>query len=277
MESDRLRSLFDIRGMRVVITGGGGVLCSEIARGLAGAGARVALLDVNERAVRDVAADIESRGGEALAVPCDVLDREALLRARAAVLEGLGGVDALVNGAGGNRPEATTGPEQPFFDLDAAAFERVLNLNLMGIVLPSQVFGEVMARQGAGVILNIASIAATRPLTRVPAYSAAKGAVANLTQWLAVHMSQEYSKSIRVNALAPGFFLTNQNRYLLTDRETGEPTARGRSIVDHTPLGRYGQPHELLGAVLWLLSPAGSFVHGAVIPVDGGFCACSGV
>jgi NAD(P)-dependent dehydrogenase (short-subunit alcohol dehydrogenase family) len=277
MDSDYIANLFDVRGMVVAITGGGGVLCGEIARGLARAGARVAVLDISDEAACAVADEIQSNGGDALAVTCDVLNRESLLQARATVLERYGVVDALVNGAGGNRAEATTGPEQSFFSLDAGAFERVLDLNLMGIVLPSQVFGELMAQRGAGVILNIASIAAARPMTRVPAYSAAKGAVANLTQWLAVHMAQEYAAGIRVNAIAPGFFLTHQNRYLLTDRETGEPTARGRAIVAHTPLGRYGEPRELMGAVLWLLSPAGSFVHGAIIPVDGGFCACSGV
>lgn len=277
MDPDYVSRLFDVSNLVVVITGGGGVLCSEIARGLARAGARVALLDISEPAARAVAQEIESAGGQALAIPCDVLDRSSLLAARARILEHWGAIDALVNGAGGNRPEATTGAEQSFFALDAEAFERVLDLNLMGIVLPTQVFGEPMAQRGQGVILNIASIAAARPLTRVPAYSAAKSAVANLTQWLAVHMSQEYAPGIRVNAIAPGFLLTHQNRYLLTDRETGEPTPRGRTIVAHTPLGRYGEPHELIGAVLWLLSPAGSFVHGAIIPIDGGFCACSGV
>jgi NAD(P)-dependent dehydrogenase (short-subunit alcohol dehydrogenase family) len=277
MDTDYILNLFNVRDLVVVITGGGGVLCSEIARGLARAGARVALLDISEEAARAVAHEIEEAGGQALAVPCNVLDRSSLLAARALVLERWGAIDALINGAGGNRPEATTGADQSFFSLDAGAFERVLDLNLMGIVLPTQVFGEPMAQRGQGVILNIASIAAARPVTRVPAYSAAKGAVANLTQWLAVHISQEYAPGIRVNAIAPGFFLTHQNRYLLTDRETGEPTLRGRTIMGHTPQGRYGEPRELVGAVLWLLSPAGSFVHGAIIPVDGGFCACSGV
>ncbi len=277
MDQEFITHLFDVRGMVVIITGGGGVLCSELARGLARAGARVALLDINEQAARAVADEIGAAGGETLVVPGDVLDRESLQRARSLVLERWGTIDALINGAGGNRPEATTGPEQSFFSLPPEAFERVLDLNLIGIVLPSQVFGEFMAEKGAGVILNIASITVMRPLTRIPAYSAAKAAVANFTQWLATHISQEYTPGVRVNAIAPGFFLTHQNRYLLTDQETGEPTARGRSIVAHTPLGRYGEPRELLGAVLWLLSPAGGFVHGAVIPVDGGFCACSGV
>jgi NAD(P)-dependent dehydrogenase (short-subunit alcohol dehydrogenase family) len=277
MEPDYLATLFDIRGMVVVITGGGGILGGELARGLARAGARIAILDISDQAGQAVADAIRDAGGEAVSVACDVLDKDSLLRARGQVLEHFCRIDALVNGAGGNRPEATTGPDLSFFELDSGAFERVLDLNLMGIVLPSQIFGQTMAEQGAGVILNIASIAAQRPMSRVPAYDAAKGAVVNFTQWLAVHMSQECSTSIRVNAIAPGFFLTHQNRYLLTDRETGAPTERGRAIVAHTPLGRYGEPPELVGTALWLLSPAASFVHGAVIPVDGGFCACAGV
>ena len=277
MDPDYLATLFDIRGMVVVVTGGGGILGGEIARGLARAGARIAILDISVEAGQTVADAIQDTGGEATAVACDVLDRDSLLQARDQVVARYGRVDALLNGAGGNRAEATTGPELSFFDLDAGAFERVLDLNLMGIVLPSQVFGQLMAQQRAGVILNIASIAGARPLSRVPAYDAAKGAVVNFTQWLAVHMSAEYSPDIRVNAIAPGFVLTHQNRYLLTDPDTGEPTARGRAIVEHTPLGRYGDPAELVGTALWLLSPAASFVHGAVIPVDGGFCACAGV
>lgn len=277
MDPEYLAILFDIQGIVVVITGGGGVLGGEIARGLASAGARIAILDISEKAAEATANAIQDAGGEALSVACDVLDRDSLLRAREQVLARFGRVDALLNGAGGNRAEATTGPELSFFELDAGAFESVLDLNLMGIVLPSQVFGQLMAQQGAGVILNIASIAGQRPMSRVPAYDAAKGAVVNFTQWLAVHMSAEYSANIRVNAIAPGFFLTQQNRYLLIDPETGEATERGSAIVAHTPLQRYGDPPELVGTALWLLSPAASFVHGAVIPVDGGFCAYAGV
>jgi len=191
--------------------------------------------------------------------------------------ERFGVVDALISGAGGNSARATTSREAGFFDLPCEAFCDVMGLNVVGTVLPVQVFGSYMARQGRGRIVNIVSVIAERPLTNVPAYAAGKAAVKNFTQWLAVHVSHNYSTDIRVNGLAPGFFLTDQNRYLLTDAETGEPTERGKTIIDHTPLGRYGDPEELLAAVLWLLSPGASFVHGATIVVDGGFTAFSGV
>jgi NAD(P)-dependent dehydrogenase (short-subunit alcohol dehydrogenase family) len=193
------------------------------------------------------------------------------------VLSAFGRVDILVNGAGGNQPLATTGADRSFFDLDEEALRRVFDLNLMGAILPSQVFGRTMAARGSGVILNISSMNALRPLTRIPAYSAAKAGVSNFTQWLAVHMAQEHGPGIRVNAIAPGFFLTEQNRFLLTDRETGALTARGQAIISHTPQARFGVPEDLLGAVRWLLSPAASFVTGVVIPIDGGFSAFSGV
>jgi NAD(P)-dependent dehydrogenase (short-subunit alcohol dehydrogenase family) len=207
----------------------------------------------------------------------DVMDRGKLEAARDQILAAFGRVDALINAAGGNDPEATTAPDRSFFDLPADALERVFDLNLLGTVLPSQVFGKVMVQQQGGVILNVSSMNALRPLTRIPAYSAAKAAVSNFTQWLAVHMAREYSPAIRVNAIAPGFFLTEQNRFLLAEKETGALTARGKQILEHTPMGRFGQPEDLLGAVLWLLSPASGFVTGAVIPVDGGFNAYSGV
>jgi len=183
----------------------------------------------------------------------------------------------LINAAGGNHPKATTSIELPFFDLPPEAVQWVFNLNFLGTLLPCQVFGSKMADRGEGVILNISSMSAFEPLTRIPAYSGAKAAVSNFTQWLAVHMAQEYSTNIRVNALAPGFFLTEQNRFLLTDADTGALTARGKTIIEHTPQGRFGDPEDLLGAVLWLLSPASKFVTGIVLPVDGGFSAFSGV
>jgi NAD(P)-dependent dehydrogenase (short-subunit alcohol dehydrogenase family) len=186
-------------------------------------------------------------------------------------------VDILINGAGGNKKEATTSPDLSFFDLPADAVQWVFNLNFIGTLLPCQVFGKVMAEREEGIILNVSSMNAFRPLTRIPAYSAAKAAVSNFTQWLAVHISQEYSPNIRVNAIAPGFFLTEQNRFLLTDEETGELTPRGRTIIDHTPMGRFGHPDDLIGTVLWLLSPGAAFVHGVVVPVDGGFSAFGGV
>jgi NAD(P)-dependent dehydrogenase (short-subunit alcohol dehydrogenase family) len=183
----------------------------------------------------------------------------------------------LINGAGGNKPQATTNQDLKFFDLPADAFRWVFDLNMLGTILPTQVFAKMMAVQGSGIILNISSMNAFRPLTRIPAYSAAKAGVSNFTQWLAVHMAQEYSPAIRVNAIAPGFFLTEQNRFLLTDKETGELTARGQTIIQHTRMGRFGTPDDLVGTVLWLVSPASAFVTGIVVPIDGGFSAFSGV
>jgi len=188
-----------------------------------------------------------------------------------------GGVDVLINGAGGNKKEATTGGEVSFFDMPAEAIKYVFDLNLIGTVLPSQVFGREMVKGGRGVILNVSSMSAVRPLTKVAVYGAAKAAVDNFTRWLAVHMCQNYSKEIRVNAISPGFFLTEQNRFLLTDEKTGQLTARGETIVGHTPMGRFGEAGELVGTVLWLCSDASRFVTGSVIPVDGGFSAFSGV
>jgi NAD(P)-dependent dehydrogenase (short-subunit alcohol dehydrogenase family) len=206
-----------------------------------------------------------------------VLDKASVEAARDAVLAQWGRVDILINGAGGNKKQATTSEELAFFDLPADAAQWVFNLNFLGTLLPSQVFGKVMADQEAGCILNVSSMSAFRPLTRIPAYSAAKAAVSNFTQWLAVHVAQEYSPDVRVNALAPGFFLTEQNRFLLTDEATGDLTPRGRTIIDHTPMAKFGAPEDLIGATVWLLSPASSFVTGIVVPVDGGFSAFSGV
>jgi NAD(P)-dependent dehydrogenase (short-subunit alcohol dehydrogenase family) len=183
----------------------------------------------------------------------------------------------LINAAGGNKPQATTSQDLSFFDLPIDALRFVFDLNIVGTILPSQVFGKLMADQRDGVILNVSSMNAFRPLTRIPAYSAAKAGVSNFTQWLAVHMAQEYSPRIRVNAIAPGFFLTDQNRFLLTDEKTNELTERGKSIIAHTPMARFGTPEDLLGVVLWLLSPASAFVSGIVVPIDGGFSAYSGV
>jgi NAD(P)-dependent dehydrogenase (short-subunit alcohol dehydrogenase family) len=277
MDKEYLASLFGLSKKVAVVTGGGGVLCGSMCRALAYAGAQVVVLDLLESAARKVAGEIASSGGLAIPWQADALDKGSLEKVCAGVVEKFNRVDILINGAGGNKPQATTSPELPFFDLPQDAFQWVFNLNFTATLLASQVFGKVMARQGEGTILNISSISSFRPLTRVPAYSAAKAAVSNFTQWLAVHLSQNYSPKIRVNALAPGFFLTEQNRYLLTEKETGNLTARGKSIIDHTPMNRFGTPEDLIGAVLWLLSPAGAFVHGAVIPIDGGFSAYSGV
>jgi len=277
MDEEYVKSLFDLSGQVAVVTGGGGVLCGALSRALGKAGVRVAVLDLFVEAADKVVASICAAGGEAIAVQCDVLSKPSIEAARDVVLGKYGRVDILINGAGGNKREATTSPEAPFFDLPADAVQWVFNLNFIGTLLPSQVFGKVIAAQGQGSILNISSMNAFRPLTNIPAYSAAKAAVSNFTQWLAVHMSQNYSTQVRVNAIAPGFFLTTQNRYLLQDEKTGKWTPRGQRVIDHTPMARFGDPDELVGTVLWLLSPSARFVHGVVVPIDGGFAAYSGV
>ena len=277
MDKEYLETLFALSGKVAVVTGGGGVLCGAMSRALGRVGVRVVVLDLMAEAAQQVAEDIVAAGGEAMAVQCDVLDKAGIEAAAQRVSDAFGRVDILINGAGGNRKEATTGPDKAFFDLPAEAIQWVFNLNFMGTLLCSQVFGRRMAEQGHGLILNISSMNAFRPLTKIAAYSAAKAAVSNFTQWLAVHMAQEYSPRIRVNAIAPGFFLTTQNRFLLIDEETDELTPRGRTIIDHTPMGRFGDPEDLLGTALWLLSPASAFVTGIVVPVDGGFSAFSGV
>ncbi len=277
MDISSFQKDYDISGKTAVVTGGAGVLCAAMCRALAAAGAKVAVLDLNAEAAENLATEIRCSEAEAIGVACNVLDRASLETAAQTVLAKLGRVDILINGAGGNKPQATTSPQQPFFDLPAEALRWVFDLNLMGVILPAQVFGKIMAEQKSGVILNISSMNAFRPLTRIPAYSAAKAGVSNFTQWLAVHMAQEYSPEIRVNAIAPGFFLTEQNRFLLTDKETGALTPRGQSIIGHTPMKRFGAPEDLLGALLWLVSPASAFVTGVVVPVDGGFSAFSGV
>jgi NAD(P)-dependent dehydrogenase (short-subunit alcohol dehydrogenase family) len=278
---DEIRALYDFSGRTAVVTGGTGVLGSEMARALAGCHASVVLLGRNVARAEEVIATFPRAAGASaprhLALKADVLDRPALEEAARVVLREHGKIDFLINGAGGNDPKATTNPEQRFFDLPLAALQMVTNLNLLGTILPSQVFGRAMAERKEGVVLNVSSVNASRPLTRIAAYSASKAGISNFTQWLAVHLAQEYSPNIRVNAILPGFFLTEQNRFLLTERETGALTARGQKIMDHTPAGRFGTPDDLSGALLWLLSPASKFVTGAVIPVDGGFTAYSGV
>jgi len=277
MNLEELTRLYDFTGRTVVITGGAGILGGEMACALVGCGASVAILDRDPEMARRLLKRIDTRVGKFIIVYGDVLDADTLGPARERIVAEFGKVDALINSAGGNNPRATTSSDLSFFDIPQEAMRFVFDLNVLGTILPSQVFGRDMAHQKGGVILNVSSMNAFRPLTRIPAYSAAKAAVSNFTQWLAVHMATEYSPAIRVNAVAPGFFLTEQNRFLLTDKESGELTARGRSIISHTPMGRFGAPEDLLGTVLWLLSPASSFVTGTVIPVDGGFAAYSGV
>ena len=277
MGNQYIKELFDLSGKVAVLTGGGGVLCGALSRALGKIGVKVAVLDIFPDAATKVVADIKAEGGKAIAVKCDVLDKASIEEAKDAVIEAFGRVDILINGAGGNKKEATTGPDAPFFDLPADAVQWVFNLNFIGTLLPSQVFGKLIAEQGEGSILNISSMNAFRPLTKIPAYSGAKAAVSNFTQWLAVHMSQNYSTNVRVNAIAPGFFLTAQNRFLLLDEASGNWTPRGQQILDHTPMGEFGKPEDLIGTVFWLLSPSARFVHGVVVPIDGGFSAYSGV
>ena len=277
MDHETVQEWYDFSERTVAVTGGAGILGGEMACALVACGANVAILD-RDPALADRLMDRLGCGpGCAIVVYADVLKRETLVEAETAIRAEFGPVDILVNAAGGNSAQATTRADLTWFDLPEEALRFVFDLNVVGTMLPSQVFGRGMAEAGEGVILNISSMNAFRPLTRIAAYSAAKAAVSNFTQWLAVHLAQEYSPRIRVNAVAPGFFLTEQNRFLLTDEASGGLTARGRAILDHTPMRRFGEPADLLGTVLWLLSPASAFVTGIVVPVDGGFSAFSGV
>ncbi len=272
-----LNAMFNFTGKTFAVTGGTGVLGGEVVCALAGVGADVVILDRNLGPAQGLMDRLGPQACQVKALQGDVLSRDSLTKALAAINEHFGGIYGLVNAAGGNRPTATTSADLSFFDLPEDALRFVFDLNLIGTILPCQVFGRQMAERGEGVILNFSSMNAFRPLTRIPAYSAAKAGVTNFTAWLAVHMAQNYAKQIRVNAVAPGFFLGEQNRYLLTDKETGGLTPRGRTIIDHTPMGRFGVPEDLLGTVLWLLSPAAAFVTGITVPVDGGFSAYAGV
>jgi NAD(P)-dependent dehydrogenase (short-subunit alcohol dehydrogenase family) len=277
MSLEKLLRLYDFTGQTVVITGGTGILGGEIACALAACGAQLAILDMRlepgEALLERMGRNAQNTGLFAV----DVLKIDSLRKTAVEVLARFGKVDCLINAAGGNQPQATTSADLKFFDLPTEALRWVFDLNILGTILPCQVFAKHMAERSSGVILNISSMNSFRPLTRIPAYSAAKAGVSNFTQWLAVHMAHEYSPHIRVNAIAPGFFVTNQNRFLLHDRESGGLTARGKSILAHTPMGRFGESDDLLGAVLWLLSPASAFVTGAIVPIDGGFSAYSGV
>jgi NAD(P)-dependent dehydrogenase (short-subunit alcohol dehydrogenase family) len=277
MDLGQLTRLYDFSGQTIVITGGTGILGGEIACALVGCGANVAMLDRNLDPAEGLIHRMEPRANQAVAIYGDVLDPESLRHAVQVIAEKFGAIHGLVNAAGGNKPQATTTADLSFFDLPLDALRWVFDLNILGTMLACQVFGKVMAEKGEGRILNISSMNAFRPLTRIPAYSAAKAGVSNFTQWLAVHMAQVYSPRIRVNAIAPGFFLTRQNKFLLMEEQSGALTERGRSIIAHTPLGRFGEPEDLFGAVFWLLSPASAFVTGVVVPIDGGFSAYSGV
>lgn len=276
----------DLNGKVAVVTGGGGILCSVMSKAIAECGAKVAILDLRKDAADKVAAEINAAGGTAMGIACNVLDRASIEEANKILIDAFGPCDILLNGAGGNNPKATTDNEtmtkelfdnadmKTFYSLDPKGIEFVFNLNFLGSLLPTQVFTQAMAKSGHGCVINISSMNAFKPLTKIPAYSAAKAAVSNFTQWLAVHMAP---CGIRVNAIAPGFFLTDQNRALLTTPDGGL-TPRSHKILNHTPMGKFGTPEDLIGALLWLISDeAAGFVTGTVIPIDGGFSAYSGV
>jgi len=279
-------SFSDLNGKVCVITGGGGVIGTAIAEALASAGVKIAILDIREEVASALAAKLSAQFNTKCAgLECNVLDKDSLIKTSAKVEEILGPVDILINGAGGNSPEATTKHEevnasnmdsldQTFFGLKMEGFHKVFDLNFIGTVLPSMVFGEKMVKRGKGIILNISSMNAYKALTKIPAYSAAKASVNNFTEWLAVHFAKT---GVRVNAIAPGFFLTNQNRFLLTDEKTGALTPRGNKIIANTPMGKFGEPEDLQGAVLFLVSDISKFVTGICIPVDGGYSAFGGV
>ncbi len=276
MEDNATGDLFSLRGKVAVVTGATGVLGGEMARALARNGAAVALLGRREVKARSLAGEIERDGAQALALPTDVLEKAQLEDARDALLERWSRVDILVNAAGGNVPEATLG-DLGVFDLPESALREVVDLNFLGTVLPCQVFGAAMAEDTEdpeGCIVNVSSMAASRPLTNVVGYSAAKAAVENFTRWLAVELARTHGPNLRVNAIAPGFFLGEQNREMLVDQD-GVPTERGQKIIDHTPAGRFGEPDDLSSTLIWLCSPASRFVNGIVVPVDGGFSAYS--
>jgi len=269
-----------------VITGGAGVIGSSIVSGLAATGMKTVILDINKELAEKVAAEIQAEtGAEVLGLEANVLSRESMEGARKQIHEKFGRISYLINGAGGNSPKATTQVEtmddsnkddweKTFFGLEMEGFDWVFDLNFKGTLLPSMVLGKDMVEDGTGAILNISSMNSYKPLTKIPAYSAAKSAINNFTEWLSVHLAKT---GVRVNAIAPGFFLTNQNRFLLVDEKSGEPTARGQKIISNTPMGRYGEVEELQGTVLYLLSDLSKFVTGIVIPVDGGYSAFGGV
>ena len=264
---------FDISNRVVVVTGAAGVLCGTIAEALADCGATVALLDIALDKAESVAAGIRACGGQAAAFYADVTSRASLEAARAAIESAFGVPDALINGAGGNRANATASLSQPFFDIPTEALEGVFRLNVTGTILASQVFGAKMAELNSGVILNIASVSSFKPLTNVVGYAAAKAACLNFTQWLATYFNLSGAPHVRVNAIAPGFFITEQNRFLLIDQASGDPTPRGNAVLAKTPMNRFGSPEELCGAVVFLLSDSASFVNGEVVTIDGGFTA----
>ena len=271
-----ISELFNVTGKTAIITGGTGVLGSEMTRGLAKAGANTVVIGRNQENGERLRRELTDSGGKALFVQADVLNREQLEKAKAIILAEFGTIDILVNAAGGNMAGAVITPQQTFFDLDMDQFEKVVDLNLKGTVLPTLVFCDSMTQRRQGVIVNIASMASYRPITRVVGYGAAKSAVMNFTEWLAIELASKFGEGLRVNGIAPGFFITEQNRTLLTNPD-GSYTERGSNVIRNTPFKRFGEPEELIGTLLWLCSDASRFVTGVTIPVDGGFNVFSGV
>jgi len=279
-------SFEDLEGKVCVLTGGGGVIGAVLASGLAQVGVKLAILDIKKEFADKVANKVvDDYGIEAIGVEANVLDKSSLENAKKIILEKYAKVDVLINGAGGNSPKATTKDEfitddnlnsleNTFFGLELEGFQKVFDLNFLGTLLPTMVFAKEMVERKEGVILNVSSMNSFRSLTKIPAYSAAKASINNFTEWLAVHFAK---MNVRVNAIAPGFFLTNQNRFLLVDENTNEPTPRGKKIIDNTPMGKYGEAEDLIGGTLFLLSDVSSFITGVVLPIDGGFNIYSGV
>jgi NAD(P)-dependent dehydrogenase (short-subunit alcohol dehydrogenase family) len=277
MNKENIFNKTDFINKTAVVTGGGGILGEVMVAALLDLGVNVAILDINQKSALAVANNHNNLPGNALPVETDILKTESLNNALDLIHKEFGSVDFLVNAAGGNHPDATTSDEKTFAEIPEEALRFVTDLNLLGTMQSCQVFGVDMQEKKVGIIVNISSMNALRPLTRIPAYSAAKAGVSNFTQWLAVHMAMTYSPKIRVNAIAPGFFITNQNKYLLVNEDSGELSTRGQRIIDHTPANRFGEPGDLIGTLIWLLSPLSNFVTGIVLPVDGGFSAYSGV
>jgi len=277
MNTQQLMKMYDFTGKTFAVTGGAGALGGDVVVALAGCGANVMILDLRLGGVPAIKERLGKCANQVDAVEVNVMNRTSLLEAAEAINKRFGPLHGLVNAAGGNSPKATVSQEMSYFDIPEDALRFVLDLNILGTMMPCQVLAKQMADAGEGVILNYSSMNAYRPLTNIAAYSASKAAITNFTSWLAVYLAQNFSGKIRVNAIAPGFFLGEQNRFLMVDKETGNWTPRGQKVIDHTPMGRLGNPEDLLGAVLWLLSPASSFVTGITVPVDGGFSSYAGV
>jgi NAD(P)-dependent dehydrogenase (short-subunit alcohol dehydrogenase family) len=271
-----LETLFNIENKIAVLTGGAGILAGEMAKAFLNAGAKVVLLDINEENLKKKTDSLQKKDSEVVGIKCNVLDTESLKKVHNEIINKFKHIDILVNAAGGNMPGATIGLDQTVFDLEIEQIKKVTDLNLNGSILPTLIFGKTMAEQKKGSIINISSMASYRVISRVVGYSAAKAAIDNFTKWMAVEMAQKFGSGIRVNAIAPGFLLTEQNRTLLTNKD-GSLTDRGKTIINLTPFKRFGEPEELIGTILWLASDASQFVTGAIIPIDGGFNVSSGV